>query len=259
MEISTTKVKVYKGCRREYMFKYIEKLVPVETSEALEDGKTYHNCLEQLYNEGWYEEPTNPKIKAMVRAYERYILPQIEVIQAEMPFTYEISNKHTLVGRFDGIARDGNPIEHKTTSYDIDDAYLYRLYWDEQVLNYMLVSGTRKIHYTAIKKPTIRQKKEETDEEFFKRCLEWYEEDTNKKIGYFIVERTNQEVEEQRKQLVAIANEMEKCKNFYTNPNHCQQYGRDCPYKSICLHYSSGLEYVEFIKEDMQDDISKHQ
>lgn len=249
MEISTTKVKTYKGCRREYQFRYIERLVPVETAEALSDGKTYHDCIEQLYNTGEYDIPSSPKIHAMVEAYKKYIYPQINVVQAEVPFEYQISKKHKLVGRFDGIAEDGHPVEHKTTSYDIDDAYIYRLYWDEQVLNYMLVSGERKIHYTVIKKPTIRQKVNESEEEFFKRCVEWYEEDTSTKIGTFIVERTEQEIEEQRKQLVAIAGEMEKCKNFYTNPSHCQQYGRDCPYKSICLHYSSGLEYVEFYKE----------
>ena len=42
----------------------------------------------------------------------------------------------------------------------------------------MLLTGMRKVWYTVCRKPTIRQKKNETDEEFFGRMVAWYDEDT---------------------------------------------------------------------------------
>ena len=257
MKISASKVKCYKACKRAYYFRYVEELAPVETAQPLVDGSNYHAMLEQLYKEGWYQADieNNPKIAAMAAAYEKYIYPQFKVKTTEEWFEYNLTDDVQLVGRFDGIADDGLVVEHKTTSADVDDEYVYNLQWDEQILTYMLVSGKNEMYYTVCKKPTIRQKQNETAEEFLNRCIAWYDEDTDKKIRVISVERSQKEITEQKEALKAItrdivATEKKGEKAFYRNQSHCTCYGRRGEFASICLDYDPKLEYVEFKKKE---------
>lgn len=266
MRISASKVKCYKACKRAYYFRYVEELVPVETAQPLVDGSNYHAMIEQLYKNGWFEADVenNPKIAAMAAAYEKYIYPQFKVKAAEETFEYKLNDDVQLVGRFDGIADDGLIVEHKTTSADVDDEYIYNLQWDEQILTYMLASGKNEMYYTVCKKPTIRQKQSETAEEYYERCCAWYAEDTDKKIRVISVERSEKEIEQQKTDLEFIANRMEhdlllyeglkdfKESVFYRNQSHCTCYGRRCEFASICLDYDPKLEYVEFKKKEEQ-------
>ena len=262
MKISASKVKCYKSCKRAYYFRYVEELVPVETAQPLVDGSNYHSMLEQLYKDGWYQADieNNPKIAAMAAAYEKYIYPQFKVRTAEEWFEYNLTDDVRLVGRFDGIADDGLVVEHKTTSADVDDEYVYNLQWDEQILTYMLVSGKNEMYYTVCKKPTIRQKQSETAEEYYERCCAWYAEDTDKKIRVIKVTRSEKEVKAYKTALKYIAKDMQKDEKskkpkeytFYRNCSQCTAYGRKCEYASICLDYDPKLEYVEFKKKEEQ-------
>ena len=49
MKASITKIRAFKSCRRAYELRYIEGLKPVEVSDALETGRSYHEKLEELY------------------------------------------------------------------------------------------------------------------------------------------------------------------------------------------------------------------
>ena len=51
MKLSASLVKTYKMCRRKYELKYLEELEPVGKSQALEDGSSYHECLEGFYKD----------------------------------------------------------------------------------------------------------------------------------------------------------------------------------------------------------------
>ena len=151
-------------------------------------------------------------------------------------------------------------MEHKTTSADVDDEYVYNLQWDEQILTYMLVSGKNEMYYTVCKKPTIRQKQNETAEEYYERCCEWYADDTDKKIRVIKVTRSEKEVKAYKTALKYIAKDMQKDEKskkpkeytFYRNCSQCTAYGRKCEYASICLDYDPKLEYVEFKKKEEQ-------
>lgn len=268
MKLSASKIKCYKSCKRAYFFKYIEELVPVQDAEPLVAGKTYHSMIENLYKTGGVEVDVenNPKISAMAKAYEKYIYPKFSVVETEKEFEFNFSEYISLVGRFDGIAEDGCVVEHKTTSQDIDEEYIYNLQWDEQILTYMLASGKNEIYYTVCKKPTIRQKQNETAEEYYERCCAWYAEDTDKKIRVIKVTRNEKEVQEHKALLRHMASIMfvdeedykflkehgdTSCENiFYRNCSNCTAYGRKCEYASICLDYDPKLEYVEFKKKE---------
>ena len=249
MDLSVSLVSAYKKCRRFYELRYKENVYPKVTAQALQDGTSYHDGIERYYKEGVFQyDENNPKVSAMIQAYIKYIAPHFNVKVAEEWFTYKLTPKHNIVGRFDAITEDGFGVEHKTTSRDIDDEYIYDLYFDEQIPTYMLANGCNKMFYTVCKKPTIRQKQHETAEEFYNRCLEWYAEDTDKKIRVLQVTRTEEEIKEHRHNLVKIAQEIDKCKFFYRCPTSCTSYGRKCEYSSICLNYDPNIEYVEFEK-----------
>lgn len=251
MRLSISKIKAFKACRRKYELKYIYRLKPIEKPESLSVGTNYHEKIESLYKTGDFDISDCSKESAMALAYKKYIYPKFKVSASEKWLDMKIGDDD-LVGIADAIAEDGKIVEHKTTSADISEGgeYEYNLMWDEQILTYMLMTGSREMYYTVCRKPTIRQKKGESEWEFFQRMVEWYDEDTEHKIRCFPVERTDSEVEEFKADLEKIASEMNSCNNYYKNTQHCNCWGRRCEYSPVCLHYDPEQEYVDFIRED---------
>lgn len=255
MKASVSQIKLFKACRRSWYLKYREGLLPVQSAESLETGRSYHAYLEALEN-GETPDYDFSKAAAMATAYQKYILPTFHVTAAEKELDKEIG-RHMLHGFVDGLSDDGFIVEHKTTSRDISEGgeYEYDLLWDEQVLAYMSLTGLRKVHYTVCKKPTIRLKKDESEEEFFKRMVDWYDDDTEHKIRVFTVERTDAEVEQFEKGFAAICDEMELAltddSKIYQNTCHCNAWGRRCEYSGICLNYDPEQQYIEYYKEEV--------
>ncbi len=250
MKVSISGIKLFKACRRAYELKYIHGLEPVEAAEALQTGISYHAKLEELYKTGAVDMEDLSKESAMAVAYAKYIYPYFKGARVEEWFEYPLPRGNTLVGRVDGITEDGQLVEHKTCSSEIGEDYEYGLLWDEQILAYMLATGARAVWYTVCRKPTIRQKKGESEEEFFARMVDWYAEDTDSKIRLLRLERTDEEVRQFREDLKAIVSEMSHCKRFYRNCLHCKAWGRRCEYSSICLNYEPGHECVDFKRRE---------
>ena len=152
----------------------------------------------------------------------------------------------------DGITEDGDLVEHKTTSLDPLE-YEFNLQWDEQLLAYMLMTGARKVWYTVCRKPTIRQKKNESEEEFFNRMVEWYDEDMDSKIKLISVERTDADIAKFVEEYKNIRDDISlayRYNDFYRNTCHCNSWGRRCEYSSVCLNYDPNQNYVEFTKKE---------
>lgn len=248
--VSISKIKAYKACKRLYWLRYIQHLKPIQKSEALQTGSNYHKLLEILNKTGELPECDFSKEYAMATAYKKYIYPHFKVVEAEKWLTSDDMN---LVGIVDGIADDGHIVEHKSTSMEITEQYEYNLMWDEQILAYMFLTGSRKVWYTVCRKPTIRQKKSESDEEFYDRMVQWYDTDTESKIRLLEISRTDKEVEEFKDSLNRIICDMERCKepmDFYRNTCHCNAWGKRCEYSSICLdNVTNQSEYIEFTRD----------
>lgn len=255
MILSVSRIKTFKSCRRMYQLHYVEGLTPAHTTEALAIGSNYHNILEKMYN-GENDELQYTKEYAMAEAYRKYIYPNFKVKKAEQYVEYSLGNGDKMIGYVDGIAEDGYIVEHKTCSSEITEQYEYNLLWDEQILAYMLMTGSRKVWYTVCRKPTIRQKQNETDEDFYKRMVDWYDTDTDKKIRLLNIERTDAEVADYEVDLhvmLATMQEATRQRNYYRNTCQCNVYGRRCEYSSVCLHYDPKQQYIEFTKEDKNE------
>lgn len=251
MRGSISRLKLFKACHRAYYLKYVEDLEPVEKSEALEIGTNYHEMLEQMYQTGKLPENEFTKEKAMAVAYGKYIYPEFKVKSVEAWKEKPVGN-HVMMGRVDGIAEDGSLVEHKTTSLNLDE-YEYGLQWDEQMLVYMWLTGTTHIWYTIIRKPTIRQKTSETDEEFYNRMVEWYDDDTDSKIRLLRLERTEEQITDCVKELNWTMDDIEALNTqdisrWSKNTCYCNHWGRRCEYANICLNYDPNENYIEFVK-----------
>lgn len=247
MRASISRVKLFKACRRAYELKYIEGLEPVKDAESIEIGRTYHAKLEELYKTGSFDTSDLSKESAMATAYKKYIYPHFNVLYAEGWESCPLGSEHELVGRVDGLTDDGRLVEHKTTSLDPAE-YEFNLQWDEQILAYMAMTGTRKVCYTICRKPTVRQKKGESDEAFFNRMVEWYDSDTDKKIALLELERSDKEVEDFMAQLKKTVDDMANPVCLYRNTLYCRAWGRQCEYAPVCLSYNPEQEYVGFTK-----------
>lgn len=248
--VSISRVKLFKACRRKYELRYIYGLEPVETAEPLETGLSYHKKIEELYNTGKVDTSDLSKESAMAMAYWKYIYPRFTVKSAEDWFEFLLPNGDKLIGRTDAITVNGELVEHKSCSSEINEDYEYNLQWDEQIPAYMLGTGARKVWYTVCRKPTIRQKKDETDEEFFNRMVEWYDEDTPSKIRLLRIECSESEIAEFLLELRKTIYDIDHCNHYYRNCYHCQKWGRRCEYSSICLNYDPNQEYIDFKKKE---------
>ena len=249
MRASISQVKLFKACRRAWDLAYREKLKPVHEADPLETGHSYHAYLDAIEH-GESIDVDYSKACAMAKAWEKYIFPYVGKLETEKEYEKQIG-EHILHGFVDGIAEGYYIVEHKTTSRDISvgGEYEYNLQWDEQILAYMSLTGLRKMYYTVCRKPTIRIKKDESEEEFYERMVAWYDEDTAHKIRIFAIERTDAEVAQFERDFERICAQMQEAE-IYRNTCHCTAYGRRCEYASICLHYDPKQEYIEFVKKE---------
>ena len=250
---SYSKVQTYKSCRRLYELKYIYDVRSTAKVEALERGTSYHDKVERLLR-GEDFERDDPKTSAMAMAFKTYILPQLQPVAQEEWFEYETRFGDRFIGRIDALNADGAVIEHKTTSGEIDEEYWYSRDIDEQLMTYMYAYKTRKAYYTVCRTPTIRLKKDESDDEYYQRCLDWYKDDTEQKIAMRVIYHTDEEIDAFVEEQALTIREMNECKLFYKNQNYCMKWNRMCEYAPICQHYDPTQTYVGFEKREEKKD-----
>jgi len=248
-QVSHSEIRCYKTCRRKYYLEYVEGIKPKEYAqgEALFIGGKYHEKLELMFKgESYYDDDT--KTTAMALAFERHILPKLELVDSEKFVKRNLADTdYEVIGYVDAMDENGIPVEHKTTSFKIDETYFKKLEWDEQILMYMMALGVDTMVYTVIKKPTIRQKQSETDSDFLERCSEWYEVETDEKISMFKIKRTLEELAQFEDDLKDMIFEIENCDVYFKNPYNCNGF-MTCPYESICLTYQKGDDLINFEK-----------
>ena len=244
MKVSISRVKLFKACRRAYELKYVYGLKSIQKADALVTGTNYHEKLEALYRTGDFDSSDLSRESAMATAYKKYVYPRFRVDSVESWESCPLGH-HVLIGRVDGLSEDAKLVEHKTTSLDPAE-YVFNLQWDEQILAYMGMTGTREVYYTICRKPTIRQKKNESDEEFFNRMVEWYDVDTDRKIAVTLLSRTDEEISTFMHDLELTVDDMENPACLYRNTSYCNCWGRRCEYSPVCLNYDPEQAYVGF-------------
>lgn len=249
LNLTASMLRAYKACPRLYELQYIHLLKPERTSEALETGTNYHAQLEKLFRGEALADNTLPGI--MAQALDRFV-PWREwgVTETEREFEIRLTPFLSLRGKIDALTADGMPVEHKSAGQSIADdtaaglKYADRLAWDDQVSIYLLATGKTRLKYTVCQKPSIRRKKDETEEEYLSRCREWYD---SSKVRTFDVTRTPEELAATEAEIRMLASEIRRRKRFYRNPAHCAFMG--CQYAPVCL-LDDVTEAVGFVKKE---------
>ena len=246
--ITASMLRSYKRCPRRFELEYVQNLKPVQTADALAIGSSYHDHVEKILT-GGQREPSADLPGIMADAFARF-LPYQEwgVAKTEQEFEIKLAYGIRLAGKIDALASDGTPIEHKTTSEALDERYVEKLAWDDQVAVYMLSQGKTRAIYTACQKPTIRQKQNETPEEYLERVRSWYDET---RVRTFTVVRSRAELEEKRAEVIDIAREIGRRTRWYRNPSDCALMG--CQYRSICLDYDPEC-LMGFVKKEKRSE-----
>lgn len=246
-EISISRIKAYKSCLRQYDLRYNCLLEEEHPTQALKTGKSYHEKLDEIIKTGDFGR-TDDVTDVMAKAWMERVYPNLDLKVSEERFSVPLTDNVNLMGFIDGMTTDGIPVEHKTVGKPIDEKYKYNLAFDDQITAYMLATGTNQMIYTVCQKPTIKQRKNETTEEYEERLKKWYLDD--KHLTYFKVVRSKEDLEQKHKEFQEIAEEMLNRKFFYPNPSACLILS--CPYKDICLDYDPEIEDIPlgFMKKE---------
>lgn len=249
-ELTASMISSFKRCPRRFYLEYIEFQKPIASSEALTVGSSYHENLENILNgNDFNHEGVAGK---MAEAFKKYVPWQDWKAVPEQEFKIRLARGVYLKGRLDAITQYGFPVEHKTTGNAGLDKYVDHLAYDDQIALYMLTLGKERAIYTVIQKPTIRLKKDETEEQYLERVGQWYDDNPENKILTLTVVRSPQELEEKRQEVIYLAHQIRHTKLFWRNPNSCAI--TSCPYASICLNYEPNIQPVGFIKKERKSE-----
>lgn len=268
----------FKSCRRSYYYRYVLGLVPRINSEALRLGSLVHKGLEigreaaLAETQGVYaatqeeaSELETMRITAdsMLTGYAK-ALPPLDLIQTEIPFDLTLRNpatrrcspKFILAGKVDGLAKRNTGIylvEYKTASV-IDRQYVERLALDSQVTLYIYALQRlmdRRIDgviYRVLRKPSIRQRQNESITQFQDRLVEDY---LKRPEWYFYEEllfRSQEDIQEFEKELWQVAQDLKDTMNsgrWYRNTSRCSDYGL-CTYSHLCLNEPGSEALYEY-------------
>ena len=254
--LTASMLRTYKSCPRLYELQYIEMLKPAVAADYLTTGTNYHAAVENILKGKPYD--NSGIVGAMADAFN-HCIPWRDwgVEHIEYQFDLSLTSFCHMQGKIDAICKDGTPIEHKTTSASIDEKYIHNLAWDDQVSFYLLALSllnekpVTRVIYTVCQKPTIRLKKNQTEEEYIEEVRGWY---TPEKVKTIDVVRSVAELKETEAEVRSIVSEIRRRKHFYRNPRHCSMIS--CPYASICLNYDPEITTGFVKKTQMSEELA---
>lgn len=242
-QFSISQLKLARTCLRKWYLRYIAKATPdyTEDSKALVFGRIYHSVIEN----GALPEQLPPELsiaeaRAAARLAEKTALSLkslgFRAEKHELYFTayyrgYEFRGYVDAVGYLDNELAFA---EFKTTSQLLDSS---RLIYDLQVLFYAYFSGlnaSRIIYHQAVK-PTIRQTKAETEQQFAERFANSAEEriDIIPTDSLAPLKDCEEQIDELLYPCVEVLLRGREPKAIYTSA--CQSFGKPCEFWSHCF------------------------
>ena len=266
--LTNSSVTAFKACPKKYYWRYVREIEALERPEALLLGTAIHGFLESHYHQTPYTPPIDltPKSQAILKGVREYYpilymddcdlfdpVAIEQVISGEIlnPETGRPAREYAYGGKVDGLvilkkdvegfkAGDLLLLEHKSAS-KIDEAYFERLQLDSQLLLYSLylsrmwgapIAGTL---FNVIQKPSLRQKKSESEAEYYQRLrleMNWPELYHRRYLRF-----PEMRLHEIQKELWDAKNVIAKARQegvFTMNSSACFDYHRKCDYWSLC-------------------------
>lgn len=282
--VTYSSLTLFATCHKKYNYRYRQNLIPTETPVYFAFGSAIHKALELYLDPKNYR--TEDAKNSALSVFEMYGLDVQDKCKAIALFekyteTYKddkfysqhvefefcqplksakgySSKFYDLRGKVDAIINISGRwyiMEHKTTSA-CNDAYKARVSFDKQIALYALavqdalnieISGAL---YDVLEKPSIRLKKDETEEEFLKRCLSSIsEENFYRQLVVFNPEYLTGVREEIWQQ----TQELTHCKKndaWFGNQSSCINYGTPCEYMPLCKAFGKLEQCAELYKTE---------
>ena len=288
MILTNSQIQTWLSYRRYYKFAYMDLLKATEPSPALRIGSAIHCALQHWYLSSncdnsiirFYDdviaeslitdialdesiEAEKSLVSNILNGYKNcYANEKITVLETEKTIRTKIADNTWFAGKVDMIAEvDGRKwlFEHKTTSV-LGDNYFNKLAIDPQVTGYLYLV-TRKhpdvcsVIYNVLRKPSIRQKKNETVDEFSQRMRDDYIKRPEFYFQQQEVVRNDRELAEFPEYVKNIAQEIRYHRNFFPrNPSRCNLYG-GCLFRSLCIEYSQELASTYAQKTSLHEEL----
>ena len=298
--MQVSKLNLFAECHRKYYWRFIRNVDPKKISIPFFVGGMYHTGLEAFYKgedtdkiiksidtdiddflstrfiqpeELGQLEIQRAIIIGMLKGYFKVYAKDIKkwkIIATELFVEMPIEGfDFPLIGTIDLVYQYKKKIwigEHKTASQITKD-YIDRLPFDLQVMlyplmvRYALKRDVQAVCYSITRKPTIRQKQNETFKDFISRISDDY---VNREDFYFYREeilynpkyikhaindlhRISEELESYHTMMEK--NEVLKMENWYRNSRACFQFGR-CPFFNLCKHGDRSDQMMMFQKRE---------
>lgn len=172
-KLSNSARSTFLNCRKKFQWQYLYRLSPRKPSIPFLIGGLFHNGLEQMYKNGFFDRDKTEQevvvacekacaesmltpeesdkiwiqqgmIMGMLGGYEKLYLEkdlkEWEVVETERQFTYKISETQEAVGKRDMVVKVKKTgkirlVEHKTAGR-VDAGYIAKLPLDNQILGY---------------------------------------------------------------------------------------------------------------------------
>ena len=237
--LHASEVKLYQACPRKWVYAYLLRRVSVNESIHLTRGKQVHQFLEDWWKGAYDLLPSDIISKACCIAYDAYWgSPTMGTWYTEVPWEEEIAGV-ACAGTLDALQRAFSTetiVEHKTTSQDISPGSMY---WrqvvttDVQVSMYRAAFPGATILYDVIRKPALRQKKDEHETDFLVRLIEAMAAKPEEYFQRATVVRLESEDEAFYADLVSV-DRLRHGKEHPRNPSSCFNYGSRCEYFDVC-------------------------
>lgn len=270
-KLTFSAISLYNKCPHAYKLRYIDKIVkpsdPNNENNALELGSLVHEGLanhwlqHDLFEFIDIDENNlvDRKAKEIIKKYHEYFKEDCDKYAVES-IEGQFENEF-FKGQVDGVIIDKQTgerllLEHKTASI-VNDNYWYKLNLDLQIRLYAAAVGVNKVLYDVIKKPQLRIRKGETDEEFEERLkasktgkikrkeAEPLEEFLKRYYDAIEFERRIINIDnmnEAKDDALQIVKDVEN-KRFCRCRNNCMFGGMTCEYFELCTGQKSIDEY----------------
>lgn len=238
-KISFSKAQCFLTCQKKYYWQYVKKLFPANTAPAYLWGIEFHKGAQGLPT----ETITLPyAIGLLAREYYGDAKKNVEV---EKRFLYNIGDVE-IDYRADLIIDGTELVEYKTTSRPTSDNVMAQMMSNQHSIG-AYVSKCSKVTLRMVKKPTIRHKQSESEQEFFNRALDIYRNEPRN--NFLAVELPIVRPEEALGEIMTINTSIglaDACKTYVKNAPYACFGLTKCPYLELCSDYSTYRQlYIE--------------
>ena len=250
MKNSASSLKTWLRCQKLWGLTYVDRKEPVDSgSFEINYGRQFHGLLEndspELFGSKW-SSVINTHFQSYSSHWAVSATKNYTMLEHELRFEFELAPGVVLHGYLDGVAKlNGKTyiVESKTTGADLTGSYWDYRTQDLQVGVYLLAAkhcealqkyDIAGVIYDVTRRPSIRQKKSESDTAYVTRVESWYFDNRHTVFMRKFMHRSDEELEDLCGEIMMIAEQQQR-KQFVKNRDSCYAFRKQCGFYAHCF------------------------